>query len=213
MVALFTDTGTEFPQTVEYVERLAAKLGVRLYKAYAGVDRELLAKRKPLPGHDSRWCTGLKIAATERAILELAEGRTLVVLGDRDAESPRRSARPPVRGMGEIVFAAPLRFWSAAHVQLYLYMNGVEPNPLYELGFYRIGCYMCPSLRSWELYIIRSTSLYYRLLRSPIFREFMMRRAAGKVVRGEKPVETGYRSVLGLTLCCDVRCPTAACAL
>ncbi len=181
VVAVFTDTGTEFPETIDYVERVSRMLGVRVHRAYAGIDRELLEGRRPLPTHDDRWCTGLKIAATERAVAELAEGRTLVVLGDRDAESPRRSSRPPVRrsGVEEVVYAAPLRFWSAAHVQLYLVSNGIPLNPLYELGFYRIGCYMCPSLRSWELYIILSTRLYYELIRSPVFRRFIWKRVHG----------------------------------
>ncbi len=213
IVAVYTDTGTEFPQTHEYVEKTAEKLGVRVYRAYAGVDRELLEKRKPMPSHDNRWCTGLKIAATEKAILELAEGRTLVILGDRDAESPRRAVRPPTRRMGEIVFAAPLRFWSAAHIQLYILRNGLPLNPLYMYGFYRIGCYMCPSLRSWELYVITNTRIYWTLTGKQIFRRFIAVRAAGLKPRGKSEIAT-YRSILGLNLCCDAcdargGCPTA----
>jgi 3'-phosphoadenosine 5'-phosphosulfate sulfotransferase (PAPS reductase)/FAD synthetase/3'-phosphoadenosine 5'-phosphosulfate sulfotransferase len=203
VTALFTDTGTEFPQTVEYVERMSKVLGVKVYRAYAGVDQELEAGRMPMPTHDNRWCTGLKIAAGERALLELASGRTLVILGDRDAESPRRSARPPVRGVGEIVFAAPLRFWSAAHVQLYIVAHGIPMNPLYEMGFYRIGCYMCPSLRSWEVFVMAETPLYFRLLRYPIFRRFLNERLLSKTRRevAQQP-ELQVQSLLGVSMCC-----------
>ncbi len=204
VVALFTDTGTEFPHTVEYVERMSKALGVTVYRAYAGVDRELEEGRMPMPTHDNRWCTGLKIAAGERALLELASGRTLVVLGDRDAESPRRSARPPVRGVGEIVFAAPLRLWGAAHVQLYLLAHGVPLNPLYEMGFYRIGCYMCPSLRSWEVFVMAETPIYYRLVRYPIFRRFLNERLLSKTRReaAQQQAELQVQSLLGVSMCC-----------
>ena len=212
VTAVFTDTGTEFPDTVEYVHKVARRLGVRLYVAYAGVDKALLEEGKPLPSHDNRWCTGLKIAATEKAILELADGRTLVVLGDRDAESPRRASRPTIRKVGDIVFAAPLRLWSAAHVQLYLLYKGIKLNPLYELGFYRVGCYMCPSLRSWELYVITSTRLYYRLVGSKIFRLFMLKRLAKRPSVAAGLGGAMVRSVLGLTMCCDT-CAASTCAL
>ncbi len=172
---IYGDTGTEFPHSVEYVEFIARKLGIDYVVAYAGVDKAL-REGAPMPTHDNRWCTGLKIAAIENTIAELAEGETLVVVGDRDAESARRSNRPPLReGLSSrIKIIAPLKPWSGLHVIAYIMSNGLPLNPLYEYGFYRIGCYMCPALRDWELNIMMKTpQVYYKLLRSPIFRKFM----------------------------------------
>ncbi|MET1129099.1 MAG: phosphoadenosine phosphosulfate reductase family protein [Thermoproteota archaeon] len=179
VVAVYGDTGTEFPHTGEYVERVVEKLGVELVKAYAGVDKVLRSGAAPLPTHDNRWCTGMKIDAIESTISKLGSGRTLVVVGDRDAESPRRSMRPPLRKTrrGSFTIAAPIKMWGAAHVQLYIMSKGLPLNPLYEYGFYRIGCYMCPSLRSWELYIMTTTpEIHYRLLKSKIYRSFISTR-------------------------------------
>jgi 3'-phosphoadenosine 5'-phosphosulfate sulfotransferase (PAPS reductase)/FAD synthetase/3'-phosphoadenosine 5'-phosphosulfate sulfotransferase len=178
VVAVFGDTGTEFPETVEYVEKVSKLLGVRVERAYAGIDRELRRGRE-LPSHDNRWCTALKVRAIEEKAAELAEGRTLIVVGDRDAESPRRSMRAPVRStqyVDHIEVVAPLRLWSALHVQLYILSHGIPLNPLYSLGFYRIGCYMCPALRSWEIAVIVTSNTHLKLLRSDIYRRFIMQR-------------------------------------
>jgi len=174
VVAVYGDTGTEFPATHRYVEETARKLGVALETAYAGVDREL-ERGAPMPTHSSRWCTGLKVAAIERKISELADaGRTLVIIGDRDAESPRRSDRPPVRsGPAGTVAAAPLKLWGGAHVQLYILSRGIGLNPMYGAGFYRIGCYMCPALRNWEIHVMMREAETLRLLGSRIYRRFI----------------------------------------
>ena len=186
---VFTDTGTEFPQTHSYIEKVAEKLGVEVHRAYAGVDKGLLEEGMPMPSHDNRWCTGRKIEATHRAIREVAEGKTLILVGDREAESPRRAARPPqyIDQWGYPTLS-PIRLWGAVHVQLYLLANNVPLNPLYLQGFYRVGCYMCPALRSWEVYALTTnTSLYLRLARYPVFREFIRRRYYSKNPEGEPP--------------------------
>ncbi len=178
VTAVFGDTGTEFPQTLEYVEKVSKMLGVRMVRAYAGIDRAL-AEGKPLPTHDNRWCTELKVRAIEEKAAELAQGRTLVIVGDRDAESPRRSIRPPLRKtqyVEGIDVATPLRLWSAMHIQLYILKHGIPLNPLYLMGFYRIGCYMCPALRSWEIAAILTSPLHLRLLRTRIYRKFIKKR-------------------------------------
>jgi len=178
VIAIFGDTGTEFPQTLEYVEKISSKLGVRVERAYAGIDKKLL-EGMPLPTHDNRWCTALKIEAIEKKAAEVASGKTLIVVGDRDAESPSRSTRPTLRKASyieDVTVVAPIRLWGGFHVQLYLLANGIELNPLYYRGFYRIGCYMCPSLRSWEIASIISTEIHLRLLKSSIYRRFIVER-------------------------------------
>jgi len=185
VVAVYGDTGTEFPDTVHYVEEVASRLGVEFHRVYAGVD-EALRRGAPMPNHSNRWCTGLKVRAIESKIKELVEGRTLVLIGDRDAESPARSDRPPARpGPGGSIAAAPLKPWSGAAVQLYVLSHGVPLNPMYSRGFYRVGCYMCPALRNWELYaMLHDRGLCIRLAGSPIYRRFIHSRLYRR--RGEE---------------------------
>jgi len=180
VIAIYTDTGVEFPQTKSYVKDMVEKLGVRLVEVYAGIDKVVKYDEKPLPDHENRWCTAMKIEATERAISEIAKGNTLVVIGDRDAESEARAQRPPVRKVNNLLYVAPIKFWGTTHVQLYLLYRGVKPNPLYELGFYRIGCYICPSLRSWELNIILSHNELKEVRESDLFKKFLRHKGVYK---------------------------------
>ena len=181
---VYVDTGTEFPQTHEYVEALAGKLGIDVIRLYAGVDRELLSGSRPFPTHDNRWCTGLKLEALKKFFLS-QKGKKLVIVGDRGVESVKRSERSPFSqdtmiGVQDTYRVAPLKIWSALHVQLYLLSRGVNLHPLYGMGFYRIGCYMCPSLRSWELYAMRESGMHCMLLKldktAKIYKLFLEKR-------------------------------------
>lgn len=173
VVPIYVDTGLEFPQTIDYVEDVEEYYGVEVVRAYAGV-REAI-KDKGLPTKNNRWCTRLKTKAFEEKLREVTRGydKVLVVVGDRDAESASRSHRPPVRIIdSRVVEVAPIKQWSTAHVQLYIYLNKLPLNPLYKLGFYRIGCYICPALRSLELYIM-TKKLWDKLYDKEYVKEFL----------------------------------------
>jgi len=175
---LFSDTGVEFPYTVEYVEEVSKTLGVEVHRVYADVDKGLIEEGMPMPTHDNRWCTGRKIGSVMAGIAKLSEGNTVIVTGDRDAESRRRSVRPPIRRVDDkTLIVTPIKMWSGAHVQLYILSKGLRMNPLYERGFYRIGCYICPALRSWELFIMtRDLSVALKLRRFPLYHKFIEHR-------------------------------------
>jgi len=156
--AVYVDTGIDFEESAETARRTADALSVELTEVHAGVDRGLLLERMPLPSPDNRWCTGRKLAALRKAVEDIArQGDPVLVVGDRDAESDRRSRRPLMRvGQGlPYPTLAPLRLWSGAHVEALLALHGLPLNPLYEMGFYRTGCYLCFSLRGWEIEAMR----------------------------------------------------------
>ncbi len=172
ITAIYVDTGVDFPESGETARRIAAWLGVKLEEVYAPV-KEVLAK-KGLPNHDNRWCTGLKVEALKRRVRELASGKYALVVGDRDVESRARSTRSPKRVEDGGLVLAPIKMWSTGLVQLYLKAKGAPLNPLYGEGFYRLGCYICPALRSWEVYVMtRCRRLRERLLKNKYFKEFL----------------------------------------
>ena len=186
---VYGDTGTEFPLSRSYVYKIAEKLKIDFVEAYAGIDKVLEAGVAPMPTHDNRWCTGMKVDSIENTIKKLADGRTLIIVGDRDAESPRRAMRPYIRKgpVENSVIATPIREWSGALVQLYIVYKGLPLNPMYEYGFYRIGCYMCPALRSWEVFLMTANfRLHSQLSKSKIFQEFIKLRLAGQKVKQNK---------------------------
>ncbi len=158
---IYVDTGVDFPYSLEYIENISSQLDIEYEKAYAPVKENL--KEKGFPTHENRWCTVLKVEALYAKIREVVEEdeKVLIIVGDRDSESRSRSLRPTIRLDQEFTIATPIRMWNTAIVQLYILSNGIPLNPLYLQGFYRLGCYICPSLRSWEKEIIKE---YMKLL-------------------------------------------------
>jgi len=175
IVAIYVDTGVDFPQTREYVMDYADKLNIELIYTRAPVRENI--RMLGMPTHNNRWCTGLKLEALREVLRRLGE-RIIVVTGDRDAESEARSRRPPIRlerldtaGRLTVVTVTPLKQWSTLLLQLYARHKGVKLNPLYEYGFYRLGCYICPALRSWEkMLILRDPRIASRLIGLPYYR-------------------------------------------
>lgn len=164
ITGIYVDTGVDFRENREYVDYLSDKLGVRIEKVYAPV-RENIAL-KGLPTHENRWCTELKINALHRMVRGLAkEKRVVVVVGDRDSESRSRSMRPQIRREEKWTVVAPLKMWGTQHVQMFLYKSKMKINSLYEIGFYRTGCFICPSLRSWEILLLKESRILDRILR------------------------------------------------
>lgn len=174
--AVYVDTGVDFAENRVAAEEIAGKAGVELDTVYAPV-REKIAE-KGLPSHEDRWCTGLKVEALHRYLHEMGAGEgSLVVVGDRDAESRSRSRRPPLRREEKWRVAAPLKMWGTQHVALYLLSRGVPRNSLYDLGFYRTGCFMCPSLRGWELTLMARSGILGKLFtREPEIMKAFLRR-------------------------------------
>ena len=166
--AIYVDTGIDFPENLEYVEKVASILGIDYIVKRAYVDEGLLDEDMPMPDPDYRWCTGRKLDALREGFKEVARGDTIVVTGDRDAESERRAKRPVIRLDEKLGYRviSPLKMWSGAHVQIYTLSKGIPLNPLYEKGFYRIGCYICFALRGWEIEVMKRSGVMNRILRS-----------------------------------------------
>ncbi|WP_457620560.1 phosphoadenosine phosphosulfate reductase domain-containing protein [Methanopyrus sp.] len=146
--AVYVDTGYDLGGDV--VEDVGAVLGVDI--KYVDVSDRFergLEIRKPT--HEDRWCTGVKLSGIKRVLKDL-RGRVLLVVGDRDAESRRRRLRPPVHTnrLLDVPEVNPVKGWGGAEVLGTLFRLGLPVSELYEIGFYRLGCSVCPSLTAWE---------------------------------------------------------------
>jgi len=159
--AYTVDTGVEHPESIETVDRVAEGLGLRLHRAEAGDAFWRGLEAYGPPARDYRWCTRLlKLAPLARLFKHIAAGRRVVmVTGQRGAESPQRAASPRLAesgtlGRGRHLVAAPIQEWSSLEVFLYTALRRLPLNPLYRLGFERIGCYMCPASHLAEFRIV-----------------------------------------------------------
>jgi phosphoadenosine phosphosulfate reductase len=157
-ILLFIDTGLEFPETVKHVHEVAEKFDLDL-----SIERpnnsfwDNLEYFGP-PGKDYRWCCKTcKLGPVTGLIKEQFPDGVLSFIGQRRYESEQRSKKgkvwhnPWVPGQ---IGASPIQNWSALHVWIYLFMKGVDFNPLYEHGLERIGCWLCPASDMADLDIV-----------------------------------------------------------
>lgn len=145
---LYADTGLEFPETEENVAAVAERYGVEVVRAETGDTFWKNFEVEGPPAVNARWCC--RIAKLEPVSRVIAErwGEALSFIGQRKYESLNRKNSPRVwrnRLVGNQVSAAPIQHWTAMHVWLYLFREHAPYNVLYERGFDRIGCFMCPS--------------------------------------------------------------------
>jgi phosphoadenosine phosphosulfate reductase len=146
LTAFFADTGLEFPETVEYVERFTREAGIELKVEKAG---DAFGENFPAfgpPAKDFRWCC--KVCKLGPISHFLSAGEVITIDGKRRYESFQRGGigaverNPFVPGQTSIY---PVRDWRAIEVWLYIRMEHLPYNPLYDQGFERIGCWLCPS--------------------------------------------------------------------
>lgn len=158
--AFFLNTGIEFPETVEFVRIFCQKMKIPLEEINAGsAFWDQIGKFGP-PAKDFRWCCKVcKLASAGnldagKGISPFPDRRAnngvayLTIDGKRKHESFSRArvtaseTNPFVPSQLNIF---PIRNWKALEVWLYIYWKGLSYNPLYDLGFERIGCWLCPS--------------------------------------------------------------------
>ena len=151
---LFVNTGLEFPETVDYVKGFAKRNDLKIHIAEAGnAFKENVDTFGP-PAKDFRWCCKVcKLGPiTDMISKEFPKG-TITVEGNRMLESFARSKtgfvskNPFVPNQTTL---NPVRTWNASEVWGYIWMKGLEYNPLYERDFERIGCYLCASCLASE---------------------------------------------------------------
>ena len=154
MELLFVDTGLEFPETVEYVKSFAKKNDLKIHIAQANnAFRENVDTFGP-PAKDFRWCCKVcKLGPITDMISKEFPNGTITVEGNRMLESFARSKTSFVSKNPFVpnqTTLNPVRTWNASEIWGYIWMKGLEYNPLYERDFERIGCYLCASCLASE---------------------------------------------------------------
>ena len=157
---VFCDTNWESPVTYKYIDYinetlLGGKLKVIRSSKYQGFE-DLSIKRKRVPSSQARFCTQeLKLFPMHDYIHSEYEGKSIeLFVGIRREESAARS-KMPERNFDMDYYGCwinrPLINWSADDVFNIHKKYNVEPNPLYKLGFSRVGCFPCVMCRHAEI--------------------------------------------------------------
>lgn len=144
--AFFIDTGIEFPETVAFVEQQGVEIVRR------GGDFWSAVRKAGPPAKDRRWCC--KLLKLNPLKLHLSGiGPCVTFQGNRWYESWNRAdlaitSQNPANPLQLNI--SPIRNWRALEVYLYLWWRKIPLNPLYDMGFERIGCYLCPAMMEYE---------------------------------------------------------------
>ncbi len=157
-LVVFNDTGLELPETVETVQKTVEQYGLNLLVADAG---EAFWENLPIfgpPGRDYRWCCKhCKLIPYAKLVKEHWPNGILSLVGQRAFESLERARSGKIwrnAWLPSVLSATPIQEWCSLAIWLYTFKNNLVVNPLYNMGFERIGCYMCPASKLAELKVV-----------------------------------------------------------
>ncbi|MHA2407355.1 MAG: phosphoadenosine phosphosulfate reductase domain-containing protein [Candidatus Ranarchaeia archaeon] len=159
----FADTGIEFPETIDYIDQVIKKYGLqeRFHVEHAGDRFWTDLQTFGPPARDYRWCCKTcKLGPINQIIKNDFGGKTLTFIGQRRYESDKRANEPAVSvnpWVAGQVRATPIKQWVALLVWLYIMKEHAPINPLYEKGYERIGCWMCPANKLADLDQLNTT--------------------------------------------------------
>lgn len=146
---IFLNTGLEFDETIEHVYSVASHYGLNLIEEEAGNVFWRGIKFFGPPARDYRWCCKTcKMGPAVRLIKKNFSNGLLSFIGQRRYESENRARHGDTwfnPWVSNQIAVSPIQNWTALHIWLYLFMKKAKWNKLYEQGFYRIGCWLCPS--------------------------------------------------------------------
>jgi len=171
-LSVFADTGHEHPVTYNYLRNLPAMAnGPEIAWVKANFTDKVRAKgiepqnspfidmwlwKGRAPSARAQFCTEhLKLRPIQAWLEGWRKDSDIVEMyvGIRAAESERRSKMPPQEwsDMYECDVFRPLLTWTEEEVWAMLSKHNVPPNPLYQHGSARVGCYPCIHSRKSEL--------------------------------------------------------------
>lgn len=158
-VPLFcVDTTIEFPDTIQYIKEFANKYNFKLIVKKPTKGFFDLFKEFGPPSYWMRWCCKTQKASPINGYYGKFDREILSFDGIRKCESHRRSNYSRLNNNTKIakqLSAYPILNWCDLMVWLYSYYVDLPINPMYEWGFSRIGCWVCPSISKYENILIR----------------------------------------------------------
>lgn len=153
-VVIFGDTGMEFPDTYNSVEKIKEKCKSEAISFFVAKSHFKPTDSWRLFGPPSatiRWCCSVHKTTPQLLLINDIVGKHSVTemafVGIRADESVRRSEYDYIsfgtKHKGQYS-CNPILAWNSAEVYLYIYANGIHLNEAYKRGNTRAGCLVCP---------------------------------------------------------------------
>jgi len=143
---LFNYTTVEFPETVKYVKKLQKMWGFKLYIAKPKTGFFKAVKERGWASHENRWCC--KMFKDDPAYdFLIKHDFDAEITGTIRTESIYRRWIKPItipKKNPPIIRIHPIYDWNPKEVWEYIKLHELPYNPLYDLGYRRIGCWACP---------------------------------------------------------------------
>ncbi|NHI94827.1 MAG: 4Fe-4S dicluster domain-containing protein [Candidatus Lokiarchaeota archaeon] len=165
----FIDTGIEFKETVEYVNYIVRKFNLEdKFLKYESKNNFYTEARENFgpPAKDFRWCCKVvKLSNINDLIRDNFPQGVLTFVGNRKYESFLRrdeSRKGKITRNSYIPSQMNVNLinnWNALMVWLYIFKAQMEIdlkiNPLYELGYERVGCIPCPANKLSDIELLK----------------------------------------------------------
>ena len=153
-VTIFGDTGMEFPDTYEVINKTkqkCAKSGIPFYIASSHLDPENTWKLFGPPSRVLRWCCSVHKSTPQTLKLREITGKDNYVgldfVGVRAHESIGRSKYKyenyGAKQKGQFSHNSILE-WTSAEIWIYIFAKNILINEAYKKGNSRAGCLFCP---------------------------------------------------------------------
>jgi len=151
---VFCDTTIEFQETLDYIEQIENYYDLKIEVISAPRPFFDIVHKIGFPSRSMRWCckvykfSPLAIFARKNKILSY-------ITGLRGEEHKRRKnyKKNDMNKYIKIKQINPILDWSEQEVWAYIQYHKLPINPLYKLGFKRVGCWPCPfkTKTDWSL--------------------------------------------------------------
>lgn len=153
-VVVFGDTGMEFPDTYDAIEKTRQKCleeGIQFYVARSHLEPKQSWELFGPPSRTLRWCCSVHKSTPQTLKLREVTGKNdfvgLDFVGVRAQESVARSTYKyenyGAKQKGQFSHNSILE-WTSAEIWLYIYANSILINDTYKKGNARAGCLFCP---------------------------------------------------------------------
>lgn len=156
---VFADTEWEAPQTYEYLAFLEKRLGLQIHRVRSkngGMEKGIV-HHGIFPSRKMKWCTKelkvFPIIEYHETIKEACECETVSVVGIRRDESDDRAEAKgfEYEPQSDWYTWRPLIDWTIRDVLEIHNKYAIPVNPLYQLGFSRVGCMPCIQAKKEEI--------------------------------------------------------------
>lgn len=163
---LFGDTGMEFPDTYDAVDKIEEECryqGVEFIRAKSELEPLCTWKQFGPPSKVTRWCCSVHKTSPQILALREYTGKPdftgMAFVGVRANESASRSEYDYV-SLGEKhkgqYSCNPILEWNTAELYLYIYSENLLLNEAYKKGNNRAGCLVCPNVSEKNAYFRRA---------------------------------------------------------